>query len=62
MIKRITLLLATLLAVGHFSTTVFAQDGDSSGDKSTSTSADTPPADDKDKKKAKGGGDEPECD
>lgn len=62
MSKRITLLLAMLLAVGHLSSAVFAQDGDESGDKSTTTSADTPPANDKGKKKAQAGGDEPECD
>jgi uncharacterized protein YggE len=70
MIKRVTLLLATLLAVGHFSNPVFAQD-DESGDQATATTtttttdtapADTTPADGKEKKKGKGGDAEPECD
>lgn len=65
MIKRITLLLAALFAVGHFSNPVFAQD-DESRDQTTATTtatppADTPPAEGKEKKKTQGG-DEPECD
>ena len=49
MYKRITLLLAMLLAVGSITTPVFAQDEEKS-----TTTTETKPAD--------GGGGEPECD
>ena len=50
MIKRITLLLAMLLAVGSYSTVTYAQDEEESGTSTTET------------KPADGGGEEPECD
>jgi hypothetical protein len=61
MIKPITLLLTTLLAIGHIHNPVFAEDADESGDKTTATTTDTPPADDQKKKKVTNGDSEPEC-
>ncbi|MEN8170950.1 MAG: hypothetical protein ABFS08_12075 [Pseudomonadota bacterium] len=55
MIKRITLLLAMLFAVGSFSTAVLAQDEEESGAESTQTTAETQPTEGEDE------GD-PECD
>ncbi len=51
MFKRIALLLAMLFAVGSFSTSLFAQDEEQTGDESTTTET----------KPAEGTG-EPECD
>ena len=55
MIKRITLLLATLLAAGFFNTPVLAQDEKETATDSTQTTTETKPAEGK-------GGAEPECD
>ena len=53
MLKRITLLLAMLFAVGSISTPAFAQDEEESGAESTTTTETTA--------EGEGGGD-PECD
>lgn len=54
MLKRITLLLAMLMAVGSFTITpVFAQEEDKSGSDSSETSGEAQPAE---------GEKEPECD
>ena len=61
MIKRITLLLATLLAVGFFSNTVLAQDEETTGEDSTQTTPKPVEGEDEGEGEAEGEGD-PECD
>lgn len=59
MIKRITLLLATLLAVGFFSNTVLAQDEEATGEDSTQTTTTPKPVEGEDEGEDEG---DPECD